>query len=199
MAKKSLIPAAVALAGVAAVIGALLWTSERDGPGAADLASAQTAPATSDTARAPGDRSADAAPAAGRRDCVATKTMPGGDNLYVANAPLVDDLGAGFVVSGVVRTAGSCEPVRNARIQIWLNTERGGEGLASNRGSVMTDGEGRYRLETSKVVPQFGQPHVHIAYDDPAYGRLFLRPVLKSEQDASISVDFALAPNAPSS
>lgn len=198
MAAKNLVPAAVVLVGVGCVIGALLWTSERDGPGSADLAAAQTMSATSDNARASGDPTG-AASASAARDCAATKSMPGGNNLYVANAPMVDDLGTGFVVSGVVRTAGSCDPVRNARIQIWLNTERGGEGHASNRGSVMTDAEGRYRLETSKVVPQFGQPHVHIAYDDPAYGQLFLRPVLKSEQDASITVDFALAPNAPSS
>ena len=194
MAKTNLVPAALALTALAAVIGGLLWTSERDGPGSAQLAQAQT-PAASADAVAPGGRAFAAAP----RDCVATRTMPGGNNLYVANAPLVDDLGKGFVVSGVVRTAGSCEPVRNARIQIWLNTERGGEGLASNRGSVTTDGDGRYRLETSPVVPQFGQPHVHIAYDDPAYGRLFLRPVLASETDAAIVVDFALAPNPPAS
>ena len=68
--------------------------------------------------------------------------------------------------------------------------------LTSNRGSVLTDQSGRYRLDTSPVVPQFGQPHVHIAYDDGEYDTLFLRPVLKSERDLSITVDFILGSSA---
>jgi protocatechuate 3,4-dioxygenase beta subunit len=118
--------------------------------------------------------------------------MPGGRNNYVAGAPLVKDLGKGFVVAGTVLEAATGLPVRNTRIQIWLNTARGGEAVPSNRGSVMTDEQGRYRLDTSPVVPQFGQPHVHIGYDDGKYNTLFLRPVLKSEKDPSITVDFVL-------
>jgi hypothetical protein len=125
-----------------------------------------------------------------------TQTMPGGRNNYVPNAPLVPNLGTGFVVAGKVLDASTLEPVRETRIQIWLNTARGGERVPSNRGSVMTDREGRYRLETSPVVPQFGQPHVHIAYDDGKYDTLFLRPVLKSEKDPSITVDFILGRSA---
>jgi hypothetical protein len=121
-----------------------------------------------------------------------TQTMPGGRNNYVAGAPFVKNLGTGFVVSGTVLDAATGEPVRDTRIQIWLNTARGGEAMPSNRGSVKTDAEGRYHLETSPVVPQFGQPHVHIAYDDGAFDTLFLRPVLKSERDTAISVDFVL-------
>lgn len=120
-----------------------------------------------------------------------TQTMPGGRNNYVANAPVVANLGTGFVVLGrILDTAGNA--VANTRIQIWLNTYRGGEPLPSNRGSTMTDAEGHYRLETSPAVPVFGQPYVHIAYDDGKYDTLFLRPVLKTEKDPSITVDFVL-------
>jgi hypothetical protein len=128
-------------------------------------------------------------------NCVATETMPGGDNFYIPNAPLVENLGSGLVVQGTVREAGTCQPVRNTRIQIWLTTARGGEGEPSNRGSVMTDQNGRYRLETSPVVAQFGQPHVHIAYDDSAYRSLFLRAVMESEDVSTFNVDFVLEPN----
>jgi hypothetical protein len=128
-------------------------------------------------------------------NCVATETMPGGDNFYVPDAPMVENLGSGLVVQGTVREAGTCQPIRNARIQIWLTTARGGEGEPSNRGSVMTDQNGRYRLETSPVVSQFGQPHVHIGYDDGAYRPLFLRAVMESEDVSTFTVDFVLEPN----
>jgi hypothetical protein len=67
-----------------------------------------------------------------------TETMPGGANNYIANAPLVQNLGTGFVASGVVRRAGNGAPLSNVRVQIWAATERGGERVPSNRGSVMT-------------------------------------------------------------
>ncbi|MGO4665441.1 twin-arginine translocation pathway signal [Bosea sp. 2RAB26] len=125
-----------------------------------------------------------------------TETMPGGSNNYVANAPVVQNLGTGFVASGVVRRAGDGAPLSNLRIQIWAATERGGERVPSNRGSVMTGPDGAYRLEISPIVPQFGQPHIHIAYDDPGFTTLFLRPVLNSRHDTSITADFVLAPAA---
>lgn len=125
-----------------------------------------------------------------------TATMPGGANNYMPNAPLVQNLGTGFTVSGVVRRAGDGAPLANRRIQIWAATERGGERVPSNRGSVMTGPDGRYSLDISPIVPQFGQPHIHIAYDDPGFATLFLRPVLGSRHDKTMSVDFVLAPAA---
>ncbi len=123
-----------------------------------------------------------------------TQTMPGGRNNYVADAPMVPNLGTGFVVTGTVVDASSGRPLPRTRVQIWLNTARGGEREPSNRGSVLTDEAGKYQLETSPVVPVFGQPHIHVAYDDGKFGTLFLRPVLNSEKDTSIAVDFALGP-----
>ncbi len=126
--------------------------------------------------------------------CAATETMRGGRNLYVPNAPLVRDLGQGFVVSGTVRQAGTCAALPNVRVQIWASTERGGEGEPSNLGSVMTESDGSFRLETSPIVPNFGQAHIHVAYDDPVYGTVFLRPLLGSSDDTAIRVDMNLVP-----
>jgi hypothetical protein len=58
----------------------------------------------------------------------------------------------------------------------------------------MTDAHGSFRLETSPIVPNFGQAHIHMAYDDPQFGTVFLRPLLNSRSDKSISVDFNLSP-----
>ena len=122
-----------------------------------------------------------------------TKSMPGGSNNYIAKAPLVENLGKGFLVSGTARRAGSGDPLTNVRIQIWASTERGGEREPSNRGSVLTDAKGDFRLEMSQILPNFGQPHAHLAYDDGAFETVFLRPLLAAKTDTSVQAHFILA------
>lgn len=123
-----------------------------------------------------------------------TETMRGGANNYRPNAPLVDSLGTGFEMSGTVRRAGDGAPLEAVRIQIWAATTRGGEREPSNHGSVLTDAQGNYRLEMAQIVPNFGQPHAHLAYDDAAFKTVFLRPVMPSASDTSLRADFVLAP-----
>ena len=122
-----------------------------------------------------------------------TPSMPGGSNNYIPKAPLVENLGKGFIVSGTVRRAGSGDPLANLRIQIWAATERGGEHEPSNRGSVLTDANGVFRLEMSQILPNFGQPHAHLSYDDGTFQTVFLRPVLGSKNDTSVQAHFVLA------
>jgi len=119
--------------------------------------------------------------------------MRGGSNNYVANAPLVDNLGEGFLVHGTVRLAGTGEPLANRRIQIWAATTRGGEREPSNHGSVLTAADGRFQLEMSQIVPNFGEPHAHLAYDDGEFNTVFLRPVMPSKNDTSVEAHFVLA------
>ena len=64
-----------------------------------------------------------------------TRTMRGGSNNYSPNAPLVESLGTGFVMSGVVRQAGTGKPLEGVRIQIWAATTIGGEREPRNHGS----------------------------------------------------------------
>lgn len=121
-----------------------------------------------------------------------TQSMRGGSNNYSANAPLVDKLGSGFIVSGIVRSAGAGEPLEGVRIQIWAATVIGGEREPLNHGSVLTRADGSYALEMEQIIPNFGQPHAHLAYDDDAYKTVFLRPVMSSANDTSIQADFNL-------
>lgn len=188
---------AIIVTALVAGIGWILLTSELDGPGSARLSGAaedSQQQAYPQDERSPDGQREDSGPTGDDRSCVASTTMPGGDNNYVPDAPVVADLGRGFVVSGTVRQAGSCEPAANVRIQIWMHTARGMESDPSNRGSVMTDAQGRYRLESLPVVPAFGQPHVHMAYDDDAYRSVFLRPMLDDEGQSSLTVDIVLEP-----
>lgn len=123
-----------------------------------------------------------------------TKTMRGGSNNYRPNAPLVESLGTGFVVAGTVRRAGDGARLAGLRIQIWAATTLGGEREPRNHGSVLTDSQGRFALEMEQIVPNFGQPHAHLAYDDGAFKTVFLRPVMPSARDTSLSTEFVLAP-----
>ncbi len=121
-----------------------------------------------------------------------TPSMRGGSNNYAANAPLVENLGTGFLVFGTVLKAGAGKPLANVRIQIWAATARGGEREPSNHGSVMTAADGSFKLEMSQVVPNFGQPHAHLAYDDEHFETVFLRPVMSSPNDTSVQAHFVL-------
>jgi len=58
----------------------------------------------------------------------------------------------------------------------------------------LTDENGEFRLEMPQIVPAFGQAHGHLAYDSDDYETVFLRPVMASSKDTSLSVDFVLKP-----
>jgi hypothetical protein len=49
-----------------------------------------------------------------------------------------------------------------------------------------------------QIVPAFGQPHGHLAYDadydDGGFETVFLRPVMARASDTSLHVEFVLRP-----
>jgi hypothetical protein len=59
---------------------------------------------------------------------------------------------------------------------VWLATETGGE--QDNRASVFTGPDGRYRIATAKTIPQFGEPNIHVGYDDGRFREVFIRRVV---------------------
>ena len=124
------------------------------------------------------------------RRCKATQSNPGGTNNYLPDAPALDSLGSGFVITGLVRSADGCRPLENVRIQVWLATETGGE--QDNRASVRTGSDGRYRIETAPTVPQFGEPNIHVGYDDGKYGEVFIRRVVDLDDERAV-VNLTLA------
>lgn len=124
------------------------------------------------------------------RRCKATRSNPGGTNNYIPDAPARDSLGSGFVITGRVRSADGCRPLEGVRIQVWLATQTGGE--QDNRASVRTGSDGRYRIETDPTVPQFGEPNIHVGYDDDEYGEVFIRRVVDLDDERAV-VDLTLA------
>lgn len=124
-----------------------------------------------------------------------TRSMRGGSNNYLPGAPVVERIGGGgFWMSGTVRRAGDGAPIAGARIQIWAHTTEGNERDPHSHGATLTDREGAFRLEMPQIVPAFGQPHGHLAYDSGDFETVFLRPVMASPEQTSLSADFLLSP-----
>lgn len=124
-----------------------------------------------------------------------TPSMRGGSNNYLPNAPVVTRIGAGgFWMTGTVRRAGDGAPLPGQRIQIWAHTTEGHERDPHSHGATLTDQNGEFRLEMPQIVPAFGQPHGHLAYDSGDFKTVFLRPVMPSAQDTTLSAHFVLEP-----
>jgi protocatechuate 3,4-dioxygenase beta subunit len=124
-----------------------------------------------------------------------TPTMRGGANNYVKGAPIVSRIGnGGFWMSGTVRRAGDGAPLAGQRIQIWAHTTEGQEHEPQSRGATLTDRDGRFRLEMPQIIPIFGQPHGHLAFDGEGFKTVFLRPLMGSAKDKSLEAHFVLEP-----
>lgn len=124
-----------------------------------------------------------------------TPTMRGGANNYRPGAPIVDRIGGGgFWMSGTVRRAGDGAALKGQRIQIWAHTTEGHERDWHSHGATLTDENGVFRLEMPQIVPAFGQPHAHLAYDSGDFKTVFLRPIMKSSKDTSLEAHFVLEP-----
>ena len=125
----------------------------------------------------------------------ATPSMRGGSNNYRPGAPIVKRIGGGgFWMSGTVRRAGDGAPLAGQRIQIWAHTTEGHERELHSHGATLTDANGVFRLEMPQIVPAFGQPHGHLAYDSDEFETVFLRPVMPSSKDTSLEAHFVLQP-----
>lgn len=129
------------------------------------------------------------------QDYKPTRSMRGGSNNYRSGAPIVERIGAGgFWMTGTVRRAGDGVPLEGQRIQIWAHTTEGHERDPQSHGATLTDANGEFRLEMPQIVPAFGQAHGHLAYDSGDFKTVFLRPVMPSAKDKTLSAHFILKP-----
>ena len=132
---------------------------------------------------------------ASAQDLAPTRSMRGGSNNYRQGAPIVDRIGGGgFWMTGTVRRAGDGAPLAGQRIQIWAHTTEGHERDPHSHGATLTDKNGMFRLEMPQIVPAFGQPHGHLAYDSGDFETVFLRPLMRSAKETSLEAHFVLQP-----
>jgi hypothetical protein len=122
-----------------------------------------------------------------------TPTMRGGANNYIPGAPIVQRIGnGGFLMSGTVRKAGDGIPLQGIRIQVWAHTTEGSESDRHSHGATLTSADGTFRLDMPQIVPAFGQAHGHLAFEGAGFKTVFLRPLMSSPKDKSLSAHFVL-------
>ncbi|HYB41529.1 MAG TPA: intradiol ring-cleavage dioxygenase [Candidatus Methylomirabilis sp.] len=91
---------------------------------------------------------------------------------YKPNAPGREATGQGLVVSGVVRSAVDCAPIKDARVE-WWQANPGGEYDDAHRGMQLTGDGGAYRFATDFPPSYSGRPsHIHFKVFAPGYRSL---------------------------
>lgn len=81
---------------------------------------------------------------------------------YKANAAIRESTGRGLTISGKVRSAGSCAPIAEARVEWWQANPQGSYD-DEHRGALLTGSDGSYRFETDFPPAYYGRPpHVHL-------------------------------------
>jgi len=92
--------------------------------------------------------------------------------LYVQGAPERNEVGAGYLLMGTVRSAADCTPITDARIEIWMAGPQGHYG-DEWRATLFSAGNGSYYFR-SHVPPNYGtgRPHIHIKVSRDGYKTL---------------------------
>ena len=110
-------------------------------------------------------------PADGRANCEPTPPDMLGP-YYEPDAPDRTSVGSGYVLTGAVLAAGSCEPIPDARIEFWLANPEG-EYDDAHRATVPAGAGGTYRFESNVPVSYGGRPpHIHVRVTAPGYREL---------------------------
>jgi protocatechuate 3,4-dioxygenase beta subunit len=110
---------------------------------------------------------------------------------YKPGAPAREATGKGFIVSGAVRSAATCEGVKGARVEWWQANPKG-EYDDAHRGMLVTAEGGAYRFETDFPPPYAGRPsHIHFKAFVPGYRPLTTQLYPKAGQSA-ITFDLVL-------
>ena len=94
--------------------------------------------------------------------CQPTPPQQLGPN-YEPDAPVRQSVGSGYVLSGAVLSAGSCQPVRGARIEFWLANPEGEYDDAHRATQFSGERGGEYRFESNFPGIYRGvAPHIHV-------------------------------------
>ncbi len=112
---------------------------------------------------------------------------------YKPSVPLRDQTGTGLIIEGTVRSTAGCGSIPGARVE-WWQTAPSGNYDDEHRGAQISDGDGRYRIETDFPPPYSGRPsHVHFKIFAPGH-RTLTTQVYPGRGQKTIPFDFVLVP-----
>jgi len=115
---------------------------------------------------------------------------------YRPGAAVRARVGSGYIVAGQVLSAGDCRPLAKARIEYWLTNEYG-RYSHSHRGTIFSDGAGRYRFETNPPGHYTGRPpHIHLRISAPGHHTLVTQHYPKKGETRA-EFDLVLRPSTP--
>ena len=91
---------------------------------------------------------------------------------YKSGAPVRSSVGKGYVLTGIVKSAGDCSAIKGARIEFWLVNPEGSYD-DDHRATVFSEAAGAYRFESNAPKPYSGRPpHIHIMVSAEGYKTL---------------------------
>ncbi|UCG79122.1 MAG: intradiol ring-cleavage dioxygenase [Nitrospirota bacterium] len=112
---------------------------------------------------------------------------------YKSGAPERTEVGKGYVMVGVVRSAEDCSAVEGAVIELWLTGPNGKYG-DDYRAKMYSGKDGRYRFESNPPLPYFGRPpHIHIKVTANGYKELITQHYPSPNTDMA-TFDLVLIP-----
>lgn len=112
---------------------------------------------------------------------------------YRPGAPLRSRIGAGYLLSGTVRSAATCAAITSPLIELW---QAGPDGRYADayRAAIISDRSGNYRFETSAPPPYVSRPpHIHIRVSAPGFATLVTQHYLQAGRTAAL-LDLVLVP-----
>jgi protocatechuate 3,4-dioxygenase beta subunit len=111
--------------------------------------------------------------------------------MYTPNAAERARTGEGFTVRGTVRSASTCAPIGDARLEWWSVNPRG-EYDDAHRATQITGVDGRFSYETDPPKPYFNRPaHVHVKITAPGH-RVLITQLYPKPTDTTVTTDFVL-------
>ena len=114
---------------------------------------------------------------------------------YVPGAPVRDEVGEGYTLSGVVRSALDCSPIAGAQIEVWMAGPDGQYG-DDYRATLFSDENGAYHFESHFPPPYSGRPsHHHLRVSSPGFETLVTQhyPV-EGQTQATFDLVLSLGP-----
>ncbi len=149
-------------------------TSTGASPSAATAAQAATPTAAATATGMPEGSFEVGVPGPGMSGCLPTR----GDDVdpqYAPTAPDASVVGSGYVLEGAILAAGTCLPVADALVELWMHAPEGGTEV-SVRGSTATDATGAFAFQTDVPAATGDEsPHIHLRVSAPGFEAIFLR------------------------